>query len=181
MFKIKNHLLEGVKFIESPNFSLRPVEKDITVIVIHNISLPPGEFGGDYVQDFFINNLNSTEHPYFGDIKELKVSSHLFIDRKGKLTQFVPFNRAAWHAGISSFKGKENCNDFSIGIELEGTDTIAYTNKQYSTLGLVSKTLLENYPHILLENIVGHSEIAPVRKTDPGKSFNWKAFKASLE
>lgn len=180
MFKISNHLLEKAEFIESPNFSERPNNYDLSLLVFHNISLPPGEFGGSHIKDFFTNTLDLSASTYFQGLKEEKVSSHLLIDRKGHLIQFVPFNKSAWHAGVSSFEGRENCNDFSIGIEIEGTDDIPYTDAQYLTLQSVSKCLIKAFPKILLDNIVGHSDISPNRKTDPGKSFDWKRFRESL-
>ena len=175
----KEYRLEGAVVCDSPNFSDR-LNKEISLLVIHNISLPPGEFGNDFIDHFFTNKLDPSKHPYFEDIYEMKVSSHLFIDREGQLTQFVPFDKAAWHAGVSEFNGKENCNEFSIGIELEGTDDLEYTSNQYKTLIEVTKALMEAYPDIDAENIVGHSDIAPVRKTDPGDSFNWDLYKSSL-
>ena len=180
MFKVRNNIFVEAEFIESPNSSLRPEGTEPSIIVIHNISLPPGEFGTSYIKDFFTNNLDITSHSYFQEIKDLKVSSHLLIDREGNLVQFVPFSRSAWHAGISSFKGKKNCNDFSIGIELEGADDIPYAENQYLTLHRVSKSLMESYPKISLDNIVGHSDIAPDRKSDPGNSFDWNRYKQDL-
>ncbi len=126
----KEYRLEGVRVCDSPNFSER-LNEDIYLLVIHNISLPPGEFGNDFIDHFFTNKLDPSKDLYFEDIHEMKVSSHLFIDREGRITQFVPFDKAAWHAGISEFNGKENCNEFSIGIELEGTDDLEYTSNQY--------------------------------------------------
>ena len=164
---------------DSPNFSER-LKKDISLLVIHNISLPPGKFGNDFIDLFFTNKLDPSKDPYFEDIHEMKVSSHLFIDREGQITQFVPFDKAAWHAGISEFNGKENCNEFSIGIELEGTDDLEYTSNQYETLIEATKTLMKAYPDIVADNIVGHSDIAPARKTDPGDSFDWDLYKSSL-
>ena len=180
MFNIINHLLEGSEFLESPNFSKRPDNIEISLIVLHNISLPPGKFGGTYVKEFFTNTLDYSVSHHFAELKELKVSSHLFIDREGNLTQFVPFNKCAWHAGVSSFKDKKNCNDFSIGIEIEGTDKTPYTDMQYCMLQNVSKSILKAYSKISLDNIVGHSDIAPERKTDPGEAFDWVRFKKNL-
>lgn len=167
---IQNHWL-NCTHIESPNFNDRPDEKDISLIVIHCISLPPNEFGGDFIADLFCNKLNPNLHPYFETIYTLNVSAHLLIRRDGECVQFVPFNKRAWHAGASIFEGRENCNDFSIGIELEGCETIAYTNEQYQKLNAVIQTLQTNYPN--LKNIAAHSDIAPERKTDPGQSFDW--------
>jgi len=168
--------LDRATLCPSPNFNQRPQGQTINLLVIHNISLPPGEFGGDYVKDFFCNQLDSSLHPYFATIAELKVSAHLFIDRMGNITQFVPFAARAWHAGASAFDGIENCNDYSIGIELEGCDNIAYTDAQYQALATVTRQLQLAYPEISTERIVGHSDIAPGRKTDPGIAFDWPRF-----
>ena len=175
----KEHRLEGARVCDSPNFSDR-VNEEISLLVIHNISLPPGQFGNNFVDQFFTNKLDPKKDPYFEEIYEMTVSSHLFIDREGLITQFVPFDKAAWHAGVSEFKGRDNCNEFSIGIELEGTDDLEYTSTQYEALIEVTKTLMKAYPNIVVDNIVGHSDIAPARKTDPGESFNWHLYKTSL-
>ena len=150
------------------------------LLVIHNISLPPGEFGGGFIEQFFQNGLNPDDHPYFQEIATLRVSAHLLIDRRGGITQFVSLNDRAWHAGASSYCGREECNDFSIGIELEGTDDIAYTEAQYSSLAAVTRTIMQHYPHITTEKIAGHSDIAPKRKTDPGESFDWRYYRRLL-
>ena len=165
----------------SPNFNQRPVAQAINLLVIHNISLPPGEFGSGYVKSFFTNQLDPAIHPYFETISNLKVSSHLFIERTGSITQFVPFGQRAWHAGVSEFDGIPNCNDYSIGIELEGCDDIAYTDAQYQSLALVTRQLLVIYPKITPERIVGHSQIAPGRKTDPGSAFDWSRYYSLLD
>ena len=175
----KEHRLEGARICDSPNFSDR-LNEEISLLVIHNISLPPGQFGNNFVDQFFANKLDPKKDPYFEEIYEMIVSSHLFIDREGLLTQFVPFDRAAWHAGISEFKGRDNCNEFSIGIELEGTDDLEYPPNQYKTLIEATKALMEAYPNISVDNIVGHKDIAPVRKTDPGEAFDWDLYKSSL-
>jgi len=175
----KEHRLEGARICDSPNFSDR-LNQEISLLVIHNISLPPGQFGNNFVDQFFTNKLDPKKDPYFEEIYEMKVSSHLFIDREGLLTQFVPFNRAAWHAGVSEFKGRDNCNEFSIGIELEGTDDLEYPPNQYKTLIKATKALMEAYPNISVDNIVGHKDIAPIRKTDPGEAFDWDLYKSSL-
>ena len=171
--------MEGARICDSPNFSDR-LNEEISLLVIHNISLPPGQFGNNFVDQFFANKLDPKKDPYFEEIYEMKVSSHLFIDREGLLTQFVPFDRAAWHAGVSEFKGRDNCNEFSIGIELEGTDDLEYPPNQYKTLIEATKALMEAYPDISVDNIVGHKDIAPVRKTDPGEAFDWDLYKSSL-
>lgn len=166
--------------VPSPNFNRRPENTSINLLVIHNISLPPGEFGGGHVQQFFQNHLDANQHPYFATIASLQVSAHLFIERDGNVTQFVGFDQRAWHAGASSFDGVANCNDYSIGIELEGTDTLAYTDEQYTTLAKVTRQLLLTYPTLTPERITGHEQIAPGRKTDPGPAFDWPRFSTSL-
>ena len=171
--------LQQAKICLSPNCSSRE-KGEISLLVIHNISLPPGKFGGGHVEEFFQNILDHQAHPYFDEIKELKVSSHLFIDRDGSITQFVPFDKKAWHAGVSNFNGRENCNEFSIGIELEGTDELEYTQQQYDSLVEVSRELMVLYPLITKDNIVGHCDIAPGRKTDPGKAFDWDLYRSRL-
>ena len=160
--KLKNNLLVGAKFIESPNCSERP-NQDISLLVIHNISLPPNEFDNDFVE-IFPNKLNPNEHPYFKEIENLKVSSHLYIKRDGSIIQFVPFHLKAWHAGVSCFEGQDDCNNFSVGVELEGADDIAYTDEQYESLKEATKALLNQYPLMEKQRIVGHSDIAPSRK-----------------
>lgn len=171
--KIDQGLLSGVQYIPSPNFNTRPKNTEIDLLVIHNISLPPKEFGGSYIEDFFTNRLNIKSHPFFEELADMKVSAHCLIRREGKVIQFVPFSERAWHAGESSFLGRDNCNDYSIGIELEGADEIPYTEVQYETLAGLVCILLETYPKITFDRIVGHNVIAPTRKTDPGQSFNW--------
>ena len=166
--------------LESPNTDKRPNSADISLLVIHNISLPPEQFGGPYIGQLFSNCLDASQHSYFVDICQLKVSSHLLIDREGAITQFVPFDQRAWHAGVSEFEGRSNCNDFSIGIEMEGSDNIAYTDIQYSVLAKVTTLLLAHYPAITSERIVGHSDIAPGRKTDPGPAFDWPRYRKGL-
>ena len=172
--------LEKAKICLSPNSSDRK-SNEVSLLVIHNISLPPGNYGGDHIEKFFTNQLDHEEHPYFQDIADLKVSSHLLIKRDGSITQFVPFNKKAWHAGISTFRGREDCNEFSIGIELEGTDESRYEKEQYESLISVTKELMSFFPDIKKETIVGHSDIAPDRKTDPGKSFDWNYFRSNLD
>lgn len=173
-------LLDSAQFIESPNQDDRPIEEPISLLVIHNISLPPNEFGGPYIEQLFTNSLNPGEHVFFETIKELRVSAHLLIRRDGSMIQFVPFHKRAWHAGISHFRGREKCNDFSIGIEVEGTDDLAYETIQYKKLAEVTKLILKMYPDITLESIQGHCDIAPQRKTDPGQAFDWVYYKSLL-
>jgi AmpD protein len=178
--RIDNHWLTDITHLPSPNFNARPDEQDISLCVIHCISLPPQQFGGDYIGQLFTNRLNPNDHPYFQDIYQLKVSAHLLIKRTGEIVQYVAFNQRAWHAGVSNYQGRENCNDFSIGIELEGTETIAYTAPQYQQLLVVVKLLLQHYPSLSTARITGHSDIAPERKTDPGASFDWSYFLQKL-
>lgn len=166
--------------IESPHFNERPQKDDISLLVIHNISLPPNEYGGKYITDLFLGKLDSSEHPYFEGICKLEVSSHFLIRRTGEIIQYVATEKRAWHAGKSVFEGREKCNDFSIGIELEGTDTDKYTTFQYNSLILLTKLVIKTYPQITLNRITGHCNIAPDRKTDPGESFDWNFFKNEL-
>jgi len=177
---LSNHWLSAANCIPSPNFNERPEGTEISLLVIHNISLPLGEFGGDYIEQLFTNCLDCNIHPSFQDLHGLEVSSHLLIDRQGQLSQFVPFNRRAWHAGESNFCGIQNCNDFSIGIELEGTDDSPYTDVQYQQLASICRLLMQTYPGISPQRIVGHCDIAPDRKTDPGIAFNWTYFRGQL-
>ena len=171
---VTSGLIKQARQQPSPNFDLRPDETDISLIVIHGISLPPGEFGNDFIDQLFTNNLNPDDHPYFQEIAGLKVSSHLLIRRDGELVQYVPFNKRAWHAGISKYNDRENCNDFSIGIELEGTDDTPYTDIQYQVLASIIHLLIQTYPNLTEKTITGHSDIAPGRKTDPGTAFEWE-------
>jgi AmpD protein len=180
IMEIKNHTLISSEQIISPNTDNRPDESDISLIVIHCISLPEGCFNTPYISQLFCNQLNAEAHPSFKDISELKVSSHIMIDRTGKISQYVPFNKRAWHAGVSCYQGRTQCNDFSIGIELEGTDHTPYTSKQYQQLSELIKCLIKYYPKINIKNITGHSDIAPQRKTDPGNCFDWNLLKSNL-
>lgn len=173
---IKDGYLTAAVQFPSPNANLRPQGQSVSLLVIHNISLPPGQFGTGCVQAFFTNQLDTSLDPYFQTIAGLQVSAHLFIERNGAITQFVPFEARAWHAGVSSFHGVANCNDYSIGIELEGCDDIAYTDAQYDVLAKVSRQILAAYPQITPDRIVGHSQISPGRKTDPGDAFDWDRF-----
>ena len=176
MIDKKTGILDTAEFINSPNFDARPENCDASLLVIHNISLPPGKFGGPYINQLFTNRLNPSEDPFFEDICHLRVASHLLIRRDGSIVQYVPFHHRAWHAGVSQFEGREKCNDFSIGIELEGTDTLAYEDAQYLSLAKVSKAILQTYPDITPSRITGHSDIAPGRKTDPGEAFDWDRY-----
>lgn len=172
--------LENVKRVVSPHYDERDSVDDVNLLVIHNINLPPNQFGGDYVEQFFQGRLNPNDHPYFKKIADLRVSSHLYIRRNGDCVQFVPLNKRAWHAGVSSFEGREKCNDFSIGIELEGNDEVPFTREQYQSLVRLTKHIQMLYPAINKERITGHSDIAPDRKTDPGAFFQWQAYLAQL-
>ena len=158
----------------SPNQNARPDPEDISLIVVHGISLPPAEFGTGAVARFFCNTLDCSRDPLLADLEGVRVSAHLFVSRAGAVTQFVPFDRRAWHAGVSRCRGRTDCNDFSIGIELEGTDDSGYTNRQYVALALILDTLIARYPRIDRSGVVGHNEIAPSRKTDPGPRFDWR-------
>lgn len=171
-------LVEGVPFVPSPNFDERPAGEEISLLVVHGISLPPGEFGGPWVDALFRNCLDPTAHPYFDRIKDLRVSAHAFIRRDGSLVQYVPFRQRAWHAGPSCFEGRGACNDFSIGVELEGTDDVAYEEAQYRALASLARALMRGYPGITPGRIAGHSEISPGRKTDPGPAFEWGRLRA---
>ena len=174
--QIIDHFLASARQVPSPNCGDRPEKGDIDLIVIHSISLPPGQYGGTQIEQFFSNTLDCTEHPYFQQIEGLKVSAHLLIRRCGEVVQFVPFDRRAWHAGQSSYKGRSNCNDFSIGIELEGTDVGVFEPAQYQQLSRVCHALEVVYPGVSLQDITGHSDISPGRKTDPGEGFDWQYF-----
>lgn len=172
--------LVPVRRSPSPNHNERPPGAEIRLLVIHNISLPPAQFGGGFIEDFFCNRLDAQAHPYFATIAPLTVSAHCLITRSGEAVQFVPFGRRAWHAGQSSYQGVANCNDYSVGIELEGTDDCPYTDEQYRCLGQVTRLLLAAYPTLQREHITGHSDIAPGRKTDPGPAFDWVLFRSQL-
>jgi AmpD protein len=163
--------------IPSPNFDARTDGTVIDLLVIHNISLPPGEFGGPYIADLFTNRLDCDAHPYFDQLRNLRVSAHFLIRRNGEVIQFVSANDRAWHAGVSNFRGRERCNDFSIGIELEGTDFQAFESFQYDSLAALTTALRARYS---FANIAGHEDIAPGRKTDPGPFFDWERFRKSL-
>jgi N-acetyl-anhydromuramoyl-L-alanine amidase len=166
-------LLAGVKQVLSAHFDARPAGIIAHLIVVHGISLPPGEFGGPWIDQLFTGGLVIGAHPFFATITQLRASAHALIRRDGQLVQYVPFGARAWHAGESQFEGRPACNDFSIGIELEGTDEVAYADAQYASLARLIRALLSAYPSLAKERLVGHSDIAPGRKTDPGRSFDW--------
>jgi len=172
--------ISDAEFRPSPHQDERPTGVPIELLVIHGISLPPGEFGGPWIERLFMGTLPGDAHPYFKDIAALRVSAHLLIRRDGSLMQFVPFHKRAWHAGASNFRGREACNDFSIGIEIEGDDATPYAAPQYTTLASVSEALMCAYPGITPSQIVGHSDIAPGRKTDPGPAFDWARYRDIL-
>ncbi|GGY65153.1 1,6-anhydro-N-acetylmuramyl-L-alanine amidase AmpD [Marinobacter zhanjiangensis] len=172
--------LPQARWCPSPNFGPRPDQDDISLLVVHNISLPPQQFGGSHIEDFFCNRLDTSAHPYFEEIGGMKVSSHLLIRRDGELLQFVSLRDRAWHAGRSVFCGREECNDYSIGIELEGADHIPYTADQYRQLTEVTREIMAAWPAITEDRIAGHSDIAPGRKTDPGPAFDWRHFRRLL-
>jgi AmpD protein len=166
--------------VASPNHDERPPGVSAELIVVHGISLPPGEFGGPWIDQLFTNTLPSDAHPYFAGIAQARVSAHLLVRREGSVVQYVPLQRRAWHAGVSSYLGREKCNDFSIGIELEGTDDSAYTPAQYAALSGLVAALCAAYPQLSPARLTGHSDIAPGRKTDPGASFDWTRLRAMV-
>ena len=170
----------GAKRVPSPNHDARPAGTAIDLLVVHGISLPPGRFGGPHIERLFTNRLDPAAHPYFETIAGLRVSSHLLVRRDGAVVQFVPLGARAWHAGASRFDGRERCNDFSIGIELEGADDVPYTARQYARLATLARLLMRAHPGISAARIVGHSDVAPGRKTDPGAHFDWSRLLAAL-
>ncbi len=173
--------LDAARWLPSPNCDERPAGTAIELIVIHGISLPPGEFGGPWIDALFTNTLDPSPHPYFQTLQALRVSAHLLIRRDGGLTQYAAFHRRAWHAGESCYRGRERCNDFSIGIELEGTDDLPYDDRQYPVLARVIDALRLAYPTLAAEALAGHGDIAPGRKTDPGPAFDWTRLYTLLE
>ncbi|MCW5573067.1 MAG: 1,6-anhydro-N-acetylmuramyl-L-alanine amidase AmpD [Steroidobacteraceae bacterium] len=173
-------LIKGVRQVLSPHFDARPAGVVADLIIVHGISLPPGEFGGPWIDALFTGGLPAGRHPYFESIKGLRVSSHVVIRRDGGLTQYVPFTRRAWHAGVSEYCGRTACNDFSIGIELEGTDERPYEAAQYTALAALVRALLATHPSLSRERLVGHSDVAPGRKTDPGSAFDWARLRTLL-
>lgn len=169
-------LIRGARYVASPNCDARPVGAAVDLLVIHSISLPPGQFGGPGIEQLFCNTLNPDEHAYYREIGELKVSAHALIRRSGEIVQFVPLHQRAWHAGRSYCEGRARINDFSIGVELEGADDLPFEDAQYKALAELTRVIRQVYPAILPERIYGHSDIAPGRKTDPGPMFDWKRF-----
>ncbi|HDR2792067.1 MULTISPECIES: 1,6-anhydro-N-acetylmuramyl-L-alanine amidase AmpD [Enterobacter] len=176
---LENGWLVDARHVPSPHHDCRPEDEQPSLLVVHNISLPPGEFGGPWIDALFTGTIDPNVHPFFAEIAHLRVSAHCLIRRDGEIVQYVPFDKRAWHAGVSVYQGRERCNDFSVGIELEGTDTTPYTDAQYQQLVAVTQTLIGLYPAIV-DNITGHSDIAPVRKTDPGPAFDWSRFHTML-
>lgn len=174
-----NGWCEGVTHLQSPNFDARPDGAAIELIVIHNISLPPSQFGGDWIDDLFMNRLDPAAHPYFATIYTFEVSSHFLIKRDGSVKQYVSCLDRAWHAGASEWRGQTRCNDFAIGIELEGDDFSAFSDSQYKSLRQLTAVLLKQYPSI--NGVAGHSEIAPARKTDPGPHFDWPRYEVDAQ
>lgn len=173
-------LIVGARFLPSDNHDLRPEGAVIELVVVHGISLPPGRFGGPWIHKLFTNRLDPDAHPYFADIHQLEVSAHVLIRRDGEVVQYVPFHRRAWHAGVSRWQGRERVNDFSVGIELEGTDDIPYEEIQYQRLADLVQALCRAYPTLDPESVTGHSDIAPKRKTDPGEAFDWERLRELL-
>ncbi|NNH27342.1 1,6-anhydro-N-acetylmuramyl-L-alanine amidase AmpD [Acinetobacter terrestris] len=179
-FQVIDGQLIGARQVVSPNYNQRPEHTEIQLVVVHNISLPPSQFGGGYIEQFFQNQLDWSQHPYFQTIEGMQVSTHLLILRTGEVLQFVNFNERAWHAGRSTYLAKKDCNDYSIGIELEGSDDQPFEDVQYSILAEVIATLQATYPKIL-QHLAGHSDIAPGRKTDPGPFFDWPKTRALIQ
>lgn len=179
-FKVIDGQLIGARQVPSANYNQRPEHTEIQLLVVHNISLPPSQFGGGYIEQFFQNQLDWSLHPYFQSIEGMQVSTHLLILRTGEVLQFVNFNDRAWHAGRSSYLAKKECNDYSIGVELEGSDELPFEDIQYTVLAQVTAVLQTHYPKIL-QHLAGHSDIAPNRKTDPGPFFNWVKFRTLLQ
>jgi N-acetyl-anhydromuramoyl-L-alanine amidase len=174
-------LLAGACQVLSPHFDARPTGVLPELLLVHGISLPPGEFGGPWIDRLFTGTLPADAHPYFAAIAAQPVSAHALIRRDGQIVQYVPFGERAWHAGLSAYRGRSACNDFSIGVELEGTDDTAYTDAQYQALAALSAALLVAYPSLSAQAIAGHSEVSPGRKTDPGPSFDWARFRELLD
>jgi N-acetyl-anhydromuramoyl-L-alanine amidase len=173
-------LLLGVRQVFSPHLDARPAGVGADLVVMHGISLPPNEFGGPWIEQLFTGRLPAEQHPYFASIQGMRVSAHVVVRRDGEIVQFVPFHHRAWHAGVSQYEGRDACNDFSIGIEMEGGDEIPYEAAQYEQAGRVLRALFQAYPVLNAARVVGHSDIAPGRKTDPGPAFDWTRMRAQL-
>ncbi len=179
--RIETGWLPGVRRVPSPNCDARPERCRPDLLIIHCISLPPGEYGGPWIDRLFTNRLDPAAHPFFARIEHLRVSAHLLIRRQGELVQYVPLHRRAWHAGLSRFQGRRRLNDNSLGIELEGTEGADFTDAQYRALSAVTVRIMRIFPEITPERITGHSNVAPGRKTDPGPGFNWFRFRQGLQ
>lgn len=178
--RLEKGWLVGIRQVPSPHHDDRPEDEAPSLLVVHNISLPPGQFGGPWIDALFTGTLDPNADPFFAEIAHLRVSAHCLIRRDGEIVQYVAFDKRAWHAGVSNYHGRERCNDFSIGIELEGTDTLAYTDAQYQQLAALTQLLITEYPAIT-DNMTGHCDIAPVRKTDPGPAFDWARFRTLVK
>ena len=174
--QIKDGWLVNERRVLSPHFDQRPEPQDISLLIIHYISLPPEQFGGGYIDDFFQGKLDPQAHPYFQEISPLRVSAHCLIERTGRITQYVNFADRAWHAGLSCFEGRDKCNDFAIGIELEGSNEQPFSDAQYAALQALTQEIMRTYPHITKERIVGHCDVSPGRKIDPGQYFDWQRY-----
>ena len=172
--------IRGIRKVPSPNCDARPHGTAPDLIIVHGISLPPEEFGGRWIDDLFVNQLDRNAHPYFASIAHLTVSAHVLIDRSGRPTQYVSFDQRAWHAGESCWRGRSACNDFAVGIELEGADDVPYTAEQYESLARLVGALRRAYPTLEEADVVGHSDVSPGRKTDPGPAFDWRRLQALL-
>ncbi len=177
-------VLRDISYLASPHFDARPQHIDshtgIDLIVLHAISLPDGEFEAQHISDFFLGKLDNNAHPSFQDLADVRVSAHFVVDRQGNITQFVPIGKRAWHAGESEWQGKTNCNDYSIGIEMIGDERKPFTRKQYTETARLCRSLMQQYPNIDKTRIIGHQDIAPTRKWDPGKQFDWQHFRRSF-
>jgi N-acetyl-anhydromuramoyl-L-alanine amidase len=180
MSVVEDGWFAGARRVDSPHADDRPAQSVIELVVIHGVSLPPGEFGGPWIEDLFAGRLDPSAHPFFETIRNLRVAPHLLIRRDGELVQFVPFERRAWHAGRSAWRGRVECNDFSVGIELEGSDETPYTDAQYAALARILPALRAAYPGIGEDAVAGHSDVAPGRKTDPGPAFDWERLAGAL-
>ncbi len=180
-YRIDSGWLSPARRVPSPNFGPRPPGCAVELLVIHCISLPPGQYGGEHIERLFCNELDCDAHPYFAELRGVEVSAHLLLQRDGAAVQFVNFDQRAWHAGRSRFRGRDECNDFSVGIELEGSDMEDYTEAQYRALAGVTRALMAAYPGLSGDRIAGHADIAPARKTDPGPAFDWAAYLGLLQ
>ncbi|MEX0900656.1 MAG: 1,6-anhydro-N-acetylmuramyl-L-alanine amidase AmpD [Gammaproteobacteria bacterium] len=177
--EIDDGWVRGARRVPSPNADARPPGVEIALVIVHSINLPPGEFGGPWIERLFMNTLPASAHPYFRELVAARVSAHVLVQRDGSLIQFAPFGARAWHAGASTWAGRSNCNDYSVGIEVEGCDDVPYSDRQYRRLAALVASLRRVYPTIAPDAVVGHSDVAPGRKTDPGAAFDWARFQAA--